>query len=174
MEEMNIFQQIEKAEKEYEEAKIMEAAALKRAETAEANLMKAEKEYNLSMAWMKAIEESKRNAEEAKAAEYAKAVEAAEYRRKQNEAEREKEKRWDNMSAQELEAIKEETHKGVEELIARREQTLLERLGSPEAVAAHKKKQQEEIAILRAERDERLKREKAEHEAYLRRIGVIK
>lgn len=76
MEEMNIFQQIEKAEKEYEEAKIMEAAALKRAETAEANLMKAEKEYNLSMAWMKAIEESKRNAEEAKAAEYAKAVEA--------------------------------------------------------------------------------------------------
>ena len=42
------------------------------------------------------------------------------------------------------------------------------------SVAAHKKKQLEEIEVLKAEREERLKREKAEHEAYLRRIGVIK
>lgn len=49
----------------------------------------------------------------------------------------------------------------------------IEKLGSPEAVAEYKKKQEEEFAILRAEREEMLKKKKAEHEAYLRRIGVI-
>ena len=109
-----------------------------------------------------------------KAEEYAKAVEAAEWRRQQNEAARAEERKWNNMTPQELEAEREKCRKGLAELAAQREQALLEKLGSPEAVAAHKKKQLEEIEVLKAEREERLKREKAEHEAYLRRIGVIK
>ena len=74
----------------------------------------------------------------------------------------------------ELEAEKERCRKGFEELAQKREQELLEKLGSLEAVAAYKKKQLEEIEVLRAEREEMLKKKKADHEAYLRRIGVIK
>lgn len=174
MDEMNIYQQLADAEKQYEDAKILEAAALERVEKAETKLARAEKNYKCAQVWLESIEESNRKIEENKETEYAKAVEAAEWRRKQNEAEREEEHKWNNMTSQEREAVKEECHRGVEEIKARWERELLERLGSPEAVAAYKKKQQEEIEVLRAEREERLKREKAEHEAYLRRIGVKK
>lgn len=174
MDEMNILQQLNDAEEQYKKAKAVEAAALERAETAEAKLAEAERNYQCAEIWLNTIQESNRKAEENKAAEYAKAVEAAEWRKKQNEAERAKERKWNSMTQQELDIVKDECHRGIEETKARWERELLEKLGSPEAVAAHKKKQQEEIAVLRAEREERLKREKAEHEAYLRRIGVKK
>ena len=77
------------------------------------------------------------------------------------------------MSPEELEARKEKCRQEVEEMQRERDRKLLEKLGSPEAVAEYKKKQEEEFAILRAEREEMLKKKKAEHEAYLRRIGVI-
>ena len=155
-------------------AKAEAEEALARAEAAEAKLSKAEKEYEFSQKWIKAIEESNKREQERKAEEYAKAVEAAEWRRQQNEAARAEERKWNNMTPQELEAEREKCRRGLAELAAQREQALLEKLGSPEAVAAHKKKQLEEIEVLRAEREERLKKEKAEHEAYLLRIGVIK
>ena len=158
---------------EIQAKKQLEADALTRAEAAETKLAKAERDYEISQMWLKAIEESRKKSEEAKAAEYAKAVEAAEYRRKQNEAERAERLRWENMTPDELEAEKEKCRKQAAELEQQHEQELLKMLGSPKAVAEFKRKQEEEFAILRAERKEMLRKKKAEHEAYLRRIGVI-
>ena len=148
--------------------------AIAREEAAKERIAKAEKEYAFALMWIKAKEESDRKAEEKKAAEYAKAVEAAEWRRKQNEAARAEERRWNNMTPQELEAEKAKQHEFFEEIHRERERKLLEKYGSPEAVEAFKKEQLAEIEVLKAEREERLKKEKARREEELRMIGVIK
>ena len=96
--------------------------AIARAEAAEAKLSKAEKEYEFSQRWLKTIEESNKREQERKAEEYAKAVEAAEWRRQQNEAARAEERKWNNMTPQELEAEREKCRKGLAELAAQREQ----------------------------------------------------
>lgn len=100
-------EKLSELEEEIRAAKQMESEALARADAAEAKLAKAERDYEISQMWLKAIEESRKKREEAKAAEYAKAVEAAEYRRKQNEAERAERLRYENMTPEELEARKE-------------------------------------------------------------------
>ena len=76
---------IRELEEKIQAAKQLEADALVRAEAAEAKLAKAERDFEISQMWLKTIEESQKKREEAKDAEYAKAVEAAEYRRKQLE-----------------------------------------------------------------------------------------
>lgn len=166
-------EKLQELEEEIRAAKQIESEALARAEAAEAKLAKAERDYEISQMWIKTIEESRKKREEAKAAEYAKAVEAAEYRRKQNEAERAERLRWENMTPEELKAEEDKCKAYIEKIHRENEEKLLKKLGSPEAVAEFKRKQEEEFAILRAEREEMLKKKKAEHEAYLRRIGVI-
>lgn len=166
-------EKIRELEQKIKAAEKLGEEALARAEAAEAKLAKAERDYEISQMWLKTIEESQKKREEEKASEYAKAVEAAEYRRKQNEAARKERLRWENMTPEQLEAEKQECDQIVANMLRETEQNLHEKLGSPEAVAEYKKKQEAEFAVLRAEREERLKREKAEHEAYLRRIGVI-
>lgn len=121
-------------EEEIRAAKQMESEALARAE---AKLAKVERDYEISQMWLKAIEEYRKKREEAKAAEYAKAVEAAEYRRKQNEVERAERLRYENMTPEELEARKEKCRQEVEEMRRERDRKLLEKLGSPEAVAEY-------------------------------------
>lgn len=140
-------EKLNELEEKIRAAKQMESEALARAEAAEAKLAKAERDYEISQMWLKTIEESRKKHEEAKAAEYAKAVEAAEYRRKQNEAERAERLRYENMTPEELDARKEKCRQEVEEMRRERDRKLLEKLGSPEAVAEYKKKQEEEFAM---------------------------
>ena len=118
-------EKLSELEEEIRAAKQMESEALARAEAAEAKLAKAERDYEISEMWMKTIEESRKKHEEAKAAEYAKAVEAAEYRRKQNEAERAERLRYENMTPEELDARKEKCRQEVEEMQRERDESFL-------------------------------------------------
>ena len=164
---------IRELEEKIQAAKQLEADALVRAEAAEAKLAKAERDFEISQMWLKTIEESQKKREEAKDAEYAKAVEAAEYRRKQNEAAIAERLRWENMTPEKLKAEEDKCKAYIEKIHRENEEKLLKELGSPEAVVEFRKKQEAEFAIMRAEREEMLRKKKAEHEAYLRRIGVI-
>ncbi len=65
-------EKLSELEEEIRAAKQMESEALARAEAAEAKLAKAERDYEISQMWLKAIEESRKKREEAKAAEICK------------------------------------------------------------------------------------------------------
>ncbi len=166
-------ERIKELEEKIRATEQLTAEATARAEAAEAKFEKAQRDYEISEMWIKVIEESQRKAEEAKIAEMEKAVEAAKWRKAQNDAARAERLRWENMTPEQLKEEERKCKEYFERIHRENEEALLKKYGTPEAVAEFKKKQEAELAVMRAEREEMLRKKKEKHDAYLRMIGVI-
>lgn len=129
---------------------------------------------NFVTAWIKAKQDTDKKLEEKRIEDMKKAEYWAEQRRKQNEEQRQLEYKLFNPTPEEMAERKASTERWLKELEERTNKELLEKLGTPEAVAEYREKKNKEFEEFREMKRREREQKKKEREEWERFIGARK